>query len=79
MPVRAFALSDPDPWKACHWGVTSHPHYLACANCDHARPDGCEYGQGYLAGKQAEELRARLKEFKESQPPYPALDPNRLP
>lgn len=79
MSIRAFAKSNTDPWKACHWGVASHPHYHDCANCKHARPDGCEYGQGYLARKQAEEIRARLKEFEESMQPYPSLDPKRLP
>lgn len=79
MSIRAFAKSNTDPWKACHWGVSSHPHYHDCENCDHARYGSCEYGQGYLARKQAEEIRARLKEFEESLPPYPSLDPKRLP
>ena len=78
MPVQAFAASDPDPWKACHWNVTTHPRYHDYENCSHALY-GCKYGESYLARKQAEEIRARLKEFEESLPPYPSLDPNRLP
>lgn len=79
MPIWVYAKSDPDPWKACHWGVTSHPRYLDCAHCEHAHPNGCEGGKAYLARKQAETIRAYLKEFEASLPPYPSRDPKRLP
>ena len=61
MPIWVFAESDPAPWTACHWGVTSHPHYH-----DFER-------------KQNEAFRARAKEIINSLPPYPSLDPKRLP
>ena len=75
MSIRAFAETDPDPWKACHWNVTTHPHYHDCEHCDHARY-GCEYGKAYLSSKY---LKACLKEFEASIPPYPSRDQKRLP
>ena len=42
---RSAAKSNPDPWQACHFGVTDHPRYLDCANCEHCF-DGtpCDFG-----------------------------------
>ena len=34
---------DPDPWLACHWGVTDHPHYHDCVNCIYGVH--CDYGR----------------------------------
>ena len=79
MSIRAFAASDPDPWKACHWNVTSHPHYHDCENCDHARYGSCDIGRLYVERKQIEELKEKAQELIDSLPPYPSLDPKRLP
>lgn len=79
MPIWVFAESDPDPWTACHWGVTSHPHYHDCENCDHARYGSCDIGKAFVERKQNEAFRARAKEIIDSLPPYPSLDPKRLP
>ena len=64
---------------ACHWGVTSHPHYHDCENCDHARYGNCDIGKAFVERKQNEAFRARAKEIINSLPPYPSLDPKRLP
>ena len=79
MPIWVYAESDPDPWTACHCSVTSHPHYHDCENCDYAKYGICDIGKSYLALKQIEEFKAHLKDFEKSLPPYPALDPKRLP
>ena len=45
MSIRVFAASDPDPYQACHWGVTDHPHYYDCQNCEYAKYDACDIGR----------------------------------
>ena len=40
------ALSNPDPYVACHWNVTDHPHYHDCGNCSHA--PHCDFGEVWL-------------------------------
>lgn len=79
MSVQALARSDSDPWKACHWGVTSHPRYHDCEHCEHARYDGCDIGSVYVERKQLEAFKARTQELIASLPPYPSRDPKRLP
>lgn len=78
MSVQALARSDSDPWKACHWGVTSHPRYHDCEHCSHALY-GCKYGESYLIFKQLEAFKEKAQELIDSLPPYPSLDPKRLP
>lgn len=79
MSIRAFAKSNTDPWKACHWGVASHPHYHDCENCDHTHYGSCDIGRLYVERKQLEELKEKAQELIDSLQPYPSLDPNRLP
>lgn len=37
-----------DPYRACLFGATEHPHYHDCKNCDHAKYGGCKYGTARL-------------------------------
>ena len=79
MSIRAFAKSNTDPWKACHWSVTSHPHYHDCENCDHARYGSCDIGRLYVERKQLEAFKEKAQELIDSLTPYPSRDPKRLP
>lgn len=79
MPIWVFAATNRDPWQACHWGATRHPHYHDCENCDHARYGSCDIGRLYVERKQLEELKAKAQELIDSLTPYPSLDPKRLP
>lgn len=59
MSVMVFAESNPDPYLACRCGVSWHPRYHDCENCEHIADKTCEYGIGQ---KTAKELQAALAE-----------------
>ena len=39
---------DPDPYIACYYDITEHPHYHDCATCIHARTAFCMRGRHYV-------------------------------
>jgi len=69
-------LYQDDPWMACHYGVTDHPHYHDCYNCKHAKDTSCEYGDGIL---KSDELKKWIAVADEMLAAYPKLNPKRLP
>lgn len=71
-----IAQSNKDPYLACLNGVSTHPHYHDCENCEHVANKTCEYGVGKKTSK---ELRAAIDEGKSMLAAYPKLDPSRLP
>lgn len=78
MSIYAFrmnALLVDDPHEACYWGATEHPRYHDCEHCSHATDNSCEHGSGVIMLK---ELNALISDAK-NRPPYPKLDPKRLP
>lgn len=52
--------NDPDPWLACHWGITDHPHYHDCRSCKYATV-GCEIGSIRLGELELEDQIAETK------------------
>ncbi len=70
------ALRNPDPYDACFWGASEHPHYHDCKNCTHIADKTCEYGSSQTTLK---ELQSAIVEGKTMLDSYPKLKPNRLP
>lgn len=76
MSIMVFAASNPDPYAACHWGVSRHPRYHDCENCEHVKNNTCDIGVGKM---QLKALEAALAETQEMLASYPKLNPARLP
>ena len=39
---------DPDPYVACHYDITEHPHYHDCGICRHAKAATCLWGKMHV-------------------------------
>ena len=70
MPGHFSHINDPDPYKACRYGQTQHPHYHDCENCAHYQTGTCDIGLNRLAQNVFEEQRAEcnrlISEIEES-------------
>lgn len=73
---RSTIINNPDPYRACHNGISEHPHYHDCHNCGHAKDATCKYGDAIL---KSAELKKWIKVGEDMLASYPKLDPKRLP
>lgn len=76
MSVMVFAASNPDPYTACHCGVSWHPRYHDCENCEHYETATCDIGKGK---KDMKDLRAAIADGETMLASYPKMNPARLP
>lgn len=74
LPFETYIYDSVDPYRACHEDVVSHPRYLDCENCDHAKYGTCEYGP-YLLKKLREMGKAEHASAFSAKVP-PPIDPN---
>ena len=73
---RSSIARNPDPYRACRNGVSEHPRYHDCHNCEHAKTAACEYGDSIL---KSDSLKKWIGVADEMLAAHPKLNPNRLP
>ena len=76
MSLMVVAAHNPDPYTACHIGVSWHPHYHDCQNCEHAKNAFCDIARDEQNLKL---LHQSIAEGEAMLASYPKLNPNRLP